>query len=105
VPTDLDSRDDLDYLTYRWAPDEEHRTPIGSYGNGDVVIGRREQGNVGTPLGTSPDQGAFCELDFTIGADGVRQVTATGRDQAGLRADEICMLRAQSCVDGSYKDE
>jgi hypothetical protein len=105
VPSDFDTRDGVDSLTYRWTPDEEHRTPVGSYG--DVVIGRREQGNVGTPLGSdrAPDQGAFCELDFVIGADGVKDVTATGRDQAGLRADAICMMRAQSCVDGSYKDE
>jgi hypothetical protein len=105
VPSDFDTHDDQDYLTYRWTPDPEHRTPLADYGG--VVIGRREQGNVGTPLGTdrSPDHEPFCELDFVIASDGVKQVTATGRDEAGLRADSTCMMRARSCVDGSYKDD
>jgi hypothetical protein len=104
VPTDFDTHDDQDYLSYRWVPDPLH-TPVGEYG--PVVVGRREEGNVGAPIGTTetPDKDAFCELDFVIGENGVSQVTVTGRDQAGLRADGVCMMRAHPCVDGSYKDQ
>ena len=101
VPTDFDRDGDVELLTYRWVwnPKVRNGGPV----TGGIVIGRGGMGGGGDPLGSfpsDPEEQGFCQIDFALDKQGVTKVTATGRDEVGLRADAECMLRARHCVDG-----
>jgi len=100
VPTDFDRDGDVEVLTYRW-DDKPKPRPDTTIGDGGIVIGRGGAGG-GDPLGFPRDLGqrAFCQLQFQLSKSGVTKVTAVGRDEDGLRADDECLMRARHCVDG-----
>jgi len=106
VPTDFDRDGDVELLTYRWvfSPKLRNAGPV----TGGIVIGRGGMGGGGDPLGGlagDPNEQAFCQIDFALGKSGVTKVTATGRDDVGLRADAQCMMRARHCVDDDYEGD
>ena len=102
VPTDLDRENEVEFLTYRWVLERDRGTTahVGSGGVGGIVVGRQDAGGGYDPLGfpRELDEKAFCELRFQLEKGGVTQVTASGRDDVGQRADGSCLMRARHCV-------
>jgi len=99
VPTDFDRDGEMELLTYRWfsSPKVKNGGPV----TGGIVIGQGGISAGGDPRGLprGPEEQAFCQLEFSLGKNGVTKVTAHGRDEVGLRADGECMMRARHCVD------
>jgi hypothetical protein len=104
VPTEFDAHDGEELMTFRLAGEQERRprfTPGGGVAVGIDPRGPRDA--AGFPV--DPEHAPFCQLDFVLGKEGVTKVTATGRDEVGMRTDGQCMMRARRCVDRDYGDD
>jgi hypothetical protein len=99
-PQAVDLREEVEYLTYRWAlgepfaefPEPDRIVP-GAEMQGPIVIGgRRPRPSL------DPDKG-FCQLVFELREHRVANVTAHGRFPSGLNADVQCVIKAERCLE------
>ena len=106
VPTEFDRDDDLEFMTYRWVfkpqqPPMGATTNVGSGGIGGIVIGRRDAGGGGDPMGfpRDPSEQSVCQITFSLERDAVTKVVAHGANENGAKADGKCLMRARRCAD------
>lgn len=105
VPTEFDRDGGVEFMTYRWVSKPQQpmgvTTGIGSGGIGGIVIGRRDAGGGGDPMGfpRDPSEQAVCQITFSLEKDAVIKVVAHGENEVGEKTDGKCLMRARRCVD------